>query len=162
MTTLRDTNLSQSLDLTGKTLLLPLETDAVLHYANRAAFPATGRLKRIYIADDTAAHWHWTGTTYQPSAPSTDEFATLEGTVTQAEEDIAALQLGLANTSGDLATLQSLSDTLRGFEQVPTYADLPPTGRLTRLYLVQDTNQTFRWTGTTYRLTPDEQDAGTY
>lgn len=96
MTTLRDTNLSQNLDLTGKTLLLPIETDSVLHYADRAAFPLVGRLKRIYIAEDTAAHWHWTGTTYQISAPTTDEFATLEGTVTAAEEEIAALQATVA------------------------------------------------------------------
>ena len=162
MTTIRETNISDNLDLTGKTLLLPLETDSVLHFANRASFPAVGRLKRIYVAEDTAAHWHWTGTTYQISAPTTDEFATLEGTVAAAEEDIAALQATVATATGDLAALQSLSDTLRGFEQVPTFADLPPTGRLTRLYLVQESNQTFRWTGTQYRLTPDEADAGTY
>jgi hypothetical protein len=127
MTTLRDTNLSQSLDLTGKTLLLPLETDAVLHYANRAAFPATGRLKRIYIADDTAAHWHWTGTTYQPSAPSTDEFATLEGTVAAAEEDIAALQLGLATATGDLSALPTLLDAVQNILEFPTAASFPPS-----------------------------------
>ena len=162
MTTIRDTNLSDQLDLTSKTLLLPIETDAVLHYADRAAFPLVGRLKRLYIAEDTGLTWSWTGTTYQPSGPSADEFATLEGTVSAAEEDIAALQLGLATASSDLAALQGLSDTLRGFEQVATFADLPPTGRLTRLYLVQESSLIYRWTGTQYRLTPDEQDAGTY
>jgi hypothetical protein len=155
MTTLRDTNLSQSLDLTGKTLLLPLETDAVLHYANRAAFPATGRLKRIYIADDTGLTWSWTGTTYQPSAPSTDEFATLEGTVTQAEEDIAALQLGLANTSGDLSALPTLLDAVQNILEFPTAASFPPVGRAQRLYIALDSGLPYRWDGTAYTPAAD-------
>ena len=415
MTTLSANQLSSNLDLTAKTIILPVETDAVVHYPSRSDFPTTGRLKRLYLADDTGVLWAWTGTTYQKTSPTTDEFATLEGTVSAAEDAIAAettarqaalsaiqsalsaqsgtltasietLQTDLAHLTANLdpaaldsvaeaaasiGTLQSTLDTvqarqrqvharlyhdnaavyangrpgtedpsalvrpgwyftnssasqkitwyfysttqsgipsipaaefspyalltpdslgsspfitfysaptgsndaapgfyhsawvyqlptatlatltpgqkvllyaqhdpvchpglphhaltyvpaashgerlptetiafaalhsdsgatpgsvqwlveslgvdhpslrleislairpistsqteiLRGFEQVPTFQNLPPTGRLTRLYLVQDTNQTFRWTGTQYRLTPDEQDGGTY
>jgi hypothetical protein len=124
MTTLSANQLSSNLDLTGKTILLPIETDAVVHYPSRSDFPTLGRLKRIYIAEDTSAHWHWTGTTYQISAPTTDEFATLEGQVSATEDAIAAettariaadsaLQSAISAQSGTLtASIEALETDL--------------------------------------------------
>ena len=66
MTTLSANQLSSNLDLTAKTIILPVETDAVVHYPSRSDFPTLGRLKRLYIADDLGTLWRWTGTTYSP------------------------------------------------------------------------------------------------
>jgi hypothetical protein len=88
MTTLTADQFSSQLDLTSKTILLPVETDAVAHYADRSDFPTTGRLKRLYIARDTGVLWAWTGTTYQVTSPTTDQFAALEGDLALAEAAI--------------------------------------------------------------------------
>jgi hypothetical protein len=72
MTTLTAEQLASSLDLTGKTLLLPVETDAVVVYPSRSDFPTLGRLKRLYLADDVGTLWRWTGTTYQPAPGEMD------------------------------------------------------------------------------------------
>jgi len=44
--------------------------EPVVVYPTAADFPATGRLQRLYLADDLGTLWRWTGTTYQP-APGT-------------------------------------------------------------------------------------------
>lgn len=88
MTTLTADQFSSQLDLTDKTILLPVETDAVVHYADRSDFPTVGRLKRLYVAQNSGAVWAWTGTTYQVTSPTTDQFAALQGEVDLAETAI--------------------------------------------------------------------------
>lgn len=88
MTTLTADQFSSQLDLTDKTILLPVETDAVVHYADRSDFPTVGRLKRLYVAQNSGAVWAWTGTTYQITSPTTDQFAALQGEVDLAETAI--------------------------------------------------------------------------
>ena len=66
MTTLSANQLSSNLDLSGKTILLPVEADSIVVYPSRSDFPTTGRLKRLYIADVDGTLWRWTGTTYSP------------------------------------------------------------------------------------------------
>jgi hypothetical protein len=75
MTTLTSNQLSSTLDLSDKTLLLPVETEAVVVYPTRQDFPTTGRLKRLYLADDFGTLWRWTGTVYQ-QAPGTIDAGT--------------------------------------------------------------------------------------
>lgn len=89
-TKLSSNQLSSTLDLSAKTIVLPVETDAVVQYPSRPDFPTVGRLKRLYVARDTGVIWSWTGTTYQKTSPTTDEFATLEGDLALAETAIAA------------------------------------------------------------------------
>lgn len=87
-TKLSSNQLSQNLDLSAKTILLPVETDAVVHYVDRSDFPTVGRLKRLYVAQNSGAVWAWTGTTYQVTSPTTDQFAALQGEVDLAETAI--------------------------------------------------------------------------
>jgi hypothetical protein len=70
MTTLSANQLASSLDFSGKTILLPVETEAVVVYPTRPDFPTLGRLKRFYVADDLGTLWRWTGTSYH-QAPGT-------------------------------------------------------------------------------------------
>lgn len=209
MTTLTADQFSSQLDLSEKTILLPVETDAIVHFADRSDFPTLGRLKRLYIEQNTGVAWAWTGTTYQKTSPTTDEFAALQGEVDLAEGQISTLQTGLASAQSTLSTAQgnisslqsdaanlntrldtaegtisttlpahdsrisanetAISITLPGlisdaesFEQLDSYNDFPPTGRLNRLYLDKSNGTLWRWTGTTYSPVPGEQDGGTY
>ena len=59
MTTITESNLSQNLDLSSFTLVLPEETNAIVEYPTREAFPSTGRAKRMYVALDTGLPWRW-------------------------------------------------------------------------------------------------------
>jgi hypothetical protein len=88
MTTLTADQFSSQLDLSAKTILLPVETDAVVHYVDRTDFPTTGRLKRLYVQQNSGVVWAWTGTTYQKTSPTTDEFAALQGEVDLAETSV--------------------------------------------------------------------------
>ena len=45
---------------------LGTELDGIINlHPTLADFPATGRLRRLYLADDTGNLFRWTGTTYQ-------------------------------------------------------------------------------------------------
>ena len=69
MTTIRDTNISETLDLSRFNLTLPEEAETVVLHPTRADFPGTGRLRRLYLADDDGTLWRWTGTTYSKITP---------------------------------------------------------------------------------------------
>jgi hypothetical protein len=47
----------------------------VYQYSSASAFPATGRLNRLYLADDNGTLWRWTGTVYT-QAPGTIDAGT--------------------------------------------------------------------------------------
>jgi hypothetical protein len=59
MTTITESNINQQLDLSNFTIVLPEETNAIVEYRNREAFPSTGRTKRMYVALDTGLPWRW-------------------------------------------------------------------------------------------------------
>ena len=59
MTTITESNLSQSLDLSSFTLVLPEETNAIVEYPNRESFPSAGRTKRMYVDLSTGLPWRW-------------------------------------------------------------------------------------------------------
>ena len=63
MTTITESNISKQLDLSNFTLGLPEETNAIVEYPSREAFPSTGRTKRMYVALDTGLPWRWSETT---------------------------------------------------------------------------------------------------
>lgn len=60
---------------------LPSYVSDIAEYANLAAFPSTGTVNIIYIAQDTNAQYRWTGTVYVElvSSPGTTD-AVVEGT----------------------------------------------------------------------------------
>ena len=67
--------------------------------------------------------------------------------------------------NGDFATIDEngVVKTLdTGFSVHASFAALPVPGLLNRLYLTADTEELFRWTGTTYQSAPGTIDAGTY
>jgi hypothetical protein len=48
----------------------------ILTFANLAAFPVTGTVKTIYIAEDTNFQYRWTGVAYVQIGSSTDQLQT--------------------------------------------------------------------------------------
>lgn len=59
MTTITESNINQQLDLSNFTIVLPEETNAIVEYPNREAFPSTGRTKRMYVDLSTGLPWRW-------------------------------------------------------------------------------------------------------
>lgn len=110
MTTLTADQFSSQLDLSAKTILLPVETDAVVHYVDRTDFPTVGRLKRLYVQQNSGVVWAWTGTTYQKTSPTTDEFAALQGEVDLAETSVAAEATARAAAIASEATVRANAD----------------------------------------------------
>ena len=59
MTTITESNLSQSLDLSGLDLTLP---GIVVEYPTRSAFPSIGKPDRLYMAMDEGMPYRWSPT----------------------------------------------------------------------------------------------------
>jgi hypothetical protein len=66
MTTITESNLSQSLDLSSFDLTLP---GLIVEYPTRSAFPSTGKSDRLYMALDEGMPYRW--------SPSANAYATL-------------------------------------------------------------------------------------
>ena len=66
MTTITESNLSQSLDLSSFDLTLP---GLVVEYPTRSAFPSVGKADRLYQAMDEGMPYRW--------SPSANAYATL-------------------------------------------------------------------------------------
>ena len=56
MTTITESNLSQSLDLSSFDLTLP---GLIVEYPTRSAFPSTGKSDRLYMALDEGMPYRW-------------------------------------------------------------------------------------------------------
>ena len=84
----------------------------VKNYANLAAFPATGSLKTIFIAEDTNKTYRWTGSAYvEISASQATAWGTITGTLS-AQTDLNTALSGKVPTSRTLTingTTQDLS-----------------------------------------------------
>ena len=59
MTTITESNLSQTLDLSSFDLTLP---GIVVEYPTRSNFPATGKADRLYMALDEGMPYRWSPT----------------------------------------------------------------------------------------------------
>lgn len=68
MTTITETNITQQLDLSQFTIVLPEDSLGVVEYPSAAAFPGVGKDKRLYIAQDSGLPYRWNGTAYTPAA----------------------------------------------------------------------------------------------
>jgi hypothetical protein len=68
MTTIRETNIADDLDLSGKNLTLPDQFDFIVEYPDFSSFPLSGRAQRLYIAQDSGLPYRWTGTAYTPAS----------------------------------------------------------------------------------------------
>lgn len=84
----------------------------VKNYANLAAFPATGSLKTIFIAEDTNKTYRWTGSAYvEISATAASTWGTITGTLSS-QTDLNTALSGKVPTSRTLTingTTQDLS-----------------------------------------------------
>jgi len=83
-------------------------------YANLAAFPATGSLKTIFIAEDTNKTYRWTGSAYVEISASQ---ATAWGAIT-----------GTLSNQTDLQTALNAKQDSLGFTAVPTTRTLTING----------------------------------
>ena len=59
MTTITESNLTQTLDLSSFDLTLP---PSVVEYPNRASFPSVGKTDRLYMAMDEGMPYRWSAT----------------------------------------------------------------------------------------------------
>ena len=66
MTTITESNITQTLDLSSFDLSLP---PSVVEYPTRSAFPSTGKSDRLYMALDEGMPYRW--------SPSATAYATL-------------------------------------------------------------------------------------
>ncbi len=66
MTTITESNLTQTLDLSSFDLTLP---PVVVEYPNRSSFPSGGKPDRLYMAMDEGMPYRW--------SPSANAYATL-------------------------------------------------------------------------------------
>jgi len=66
MTTITESNLRQTLDLSGFDLSLP---PVIVEYPTRSAFPSVGKADRLYQAMDEGMPYRW--------SPSANAYATL-------------------------------------------------------------------------------------
>jgi hypothetical protein len=112
----------------------------VKNYANLAAFPATGSLKTIFIAEDTNKTYRWTGSAYvEISASQATAWGTITGTLS-AQTDLntalsgkqATVTLTTTGTSGASTfvanTLNVPTYSLSGLGGVPTSRTLTING----------------------------------
>jgi hypothetical protein len=56
MTTITESNLRQSLDLSSFDLTLP---GLIVEYPTRSSFPSVGKADRLYMAMDEGMPWRW-------------------------------------------------------------------------------------------------------
>ena len=69
MTTITESNITQQLDLSQFTIVLPDDSvKQLVIYPSRADFPQPGKEARIYLAQDSGTLWLWDGSTYQQVA----------------------------------------------------------------------------------------------
>jgi hypothetical protein len=68
MTTITETNITQQLDLSQFTIVLPEDSLGVVEYSSAENFPGVGKDKRLYIAQDSGLPYRWNGTAYTPAA----------------------------------------------------------------------------------------------
>lgn len=109
-------------------------------YANLAAFPATGALKTIYIAEDTNKTYRWTGSVYtEISASAAMTWGAIGGTLSNQtdlqsaldakQDDITLTTTGSSGASTLVgSTLNVPNYTLSGLGGVPTSRTLTING----------------------------------
>lgn len=68
MTTITETNITQQLDLSQFTIVLPDETIQIVEYPAASNFPSVGKQARLYISLDSGLPYRWNGTAYTPAA----------------------------------------------------------------------------------------------
>jgi hypothetical protein len=59
MTTITESNITQTLDLSSFELTLP---PSVVEYPNRSSFPSVGKADRLYMAMDEGMPYRWSPT----------------------------------------------------------------------------------------------------
>ena len=59
MTTITETNITQQLDLSQFTIVLPEDSLGVVEYSSAENFPGVGKDKRLYVAQNSGQIFRW-------------------------------------------------------------------------------------------------------
>jgi hypothetical protein len=95
----------------------------VKNYANLAAFPASGSLKTIYIAEDTNKTYRWTGSAYvEISATAASTWGAITGTLSSQTDLNTALSGKQATVTLTTTGTSGASTFVANTLNVPTYS----------------------------------------
>jgi hypothetical protein len=95
----------------------------VKNYANLAAFPASGSLKTIYIAEDTNKTYRWTGSVYvEISATAASTWGAITGTLSSQTDLNTALSGKQATVTLTTTGTSGASTFVANTLNVPTYS----------------------------------------
>ena len=72
MTTITESNISQSLDLSSVELILPDSVQSIVEYPTKDDFPQTGRSQRMYVDLSSGALYRWSDDQYVPLVQTID------------------------------------------------------------------------------------------
>lgn len=143
---------------------LPSYVDSIIEYPTPSNFPVTGTTGTIYIDSSTKASYRWSGTAYinvgQAGGTVTVNFTDVLGKPTTlagygildgVNSALVGANSGLATLgpNGKLTTSQ-MPAAVDQIQEIGTFADLPVNGLTSVIYLVLDTNQIYRFSGSAY------------
>jgi phage-related tail fiber protein len=143
---------------------LPSYVDDIIEYPTVSNFPVTGTSGIIYIDSSTKASYRWSGSAYinvgQAGGAVTVNFTDVLGkpTTLSGYGILDAVNSALVGADSGLATLgpngklttSQMPAAVDQIQEIGTFVDLPVNGLTSVIYLVLDTNQIYRFSGSAY------------
>lgn len=143
---------------------LPSYIDDIIEYPTVSNFPVTGTSGIIYIDSSTKASYRWSGSAYinvgQAGGTVTVNFTDVLGkpTTLSGYGILDGVNSALVGANSGLATLgpngklttSQMPAAVDQIQEIGTFVDLPVNGLTSVIYLVLDTNQIYRFSGSAY------------
>ena len=143
---------------------LPSYVDDIIEYPTISNFPVTGTTGTIYIDSSTSSSYRWSGSAYinvgQAGGSVSVDFTNILGkpTTLSGYGILDAVNSNLVGADSGLATLgpngklttSQMPAAVDQIVEIGTFADLPVNGLTSVIYLVLDTNQIYRFSGSAY------------